>query len=137
MLAELDQRTGRLRVISAGHPSGLVIRRGKVVTVLPPPTALPVTLGEHRPPVVIEEALEPGDDVLFYTDGITEAGSRDGEPFGVDRLIDFTVRALADDLPLPETARRLVHAILAHQDNRLQDDATVLLLRWIRPAPEE
>lgn len=137
VLAELDQRTGRLRVISAGHPSGLVIRRGKVVTVLPPPTALPVTLGEHRPPVVIEEALEPGDDVLFYTDGITEAGSRDGEPFGVDRLIDFTVRALADDLPLPETARRLVHAILAHQDNRLQDDATVLLLRWIRPAPEE
>jgi hypothetical protein len=137
MLAELDQRTGRLRVISAGHPSGLVIRRGRVATVLPTPTALPVTLGDQRPPVVIEEALEPGDDVLFHTDGITEARSAEGEPFGVDRLVDFTVRALADELPLPETARRLVHAILAYQDSRLADDATVLLVRWLGPPGPE
>ncbi|PWR08745.1 serine/threonine-protein phosphatase, partial [Micromonospora sicca] len=121
VLAELDQRTGRLRVISAGHPGGLVLRRGRVATVLPTPTALPVALGDRRPPVVVEEALEPGDDVLFYTDGIIEARSADGERFGTERLVDFTVRALADRLPLPETARRLVHAILAYQDDRLQD----------------
>ena len=133
VLAELDQRTGRLRVISAGHPSGLVLRRGKVASVLPTPTALPVTLGDMRAPVVIEEALEPGDDVLFYTDGIIEARSAEGEPFGVDRLIDFTAKALADDLPLPETVRRLVHAILAYQDDKLRDDATVLLVRWQGP----
>ncbi|MFI6784687.1 PP2C family protein-serine/threonine phosphatase [Micromonospora sp. NPDC050276] len=131
VLAELDQRTGRLRVISAGHPGGLVIRRGKVATVLPTPTALPVTLGDRCPPVVVEEALEPGDDVLFYTDGIVEARSADGNRFGTERLVDFTVRALADGLPLPETARRLVHAILAHQDDRLQDDATVLMVRFL------
>ena len=35
-----------------------------------------------------------------------------------------------DRLPLPETTRRLVHAILEYQDDRLQDDATVLLARW-------
>ncbi|MEH1057267.1 PP2C family protein-serine/threonine phosphatase [Micromonospora sp. CPCC 206171] len=134
VLAELDQRSGRLRVISAGHPSGLVLRRGRVATVLPTPTALPVTLGEHREPVVVEEALEPGDVVLFHTDGITEARSADGTAFGVDRLVDFAVRALADDSPLPEAARRLVHAILAYQDDQLGDDATVLLVRWHRPA---
>ena len=122
-------------MISAGHPSGLVLRRGQVATVLPTPTALPVTLGDQRPPVVVEETLEPGDDVLFYTDGITEARSAEGEPFGVDRLVDFAVRDLADDLPLPETARRLVHAILAYQDGKLSDDATVLLVRWIGPPP--
>ncbi|MFJ1540935.1 SpoIIE family protein phosphatase [Micromonospora chalcea] len=71
--AELDQRTGRLRVISAGHPGGLVLRRGRVATVLPTPTALPVALGDRRPPVVVEEAPEPGGDVLFYTDGIIDA----------------------------------------------------------------
>ncbi|MGK5441858.1 PP2C family protein-serine/threonine phosphatase [Micromonospora sp. URMC 105] len=134
VLAVLDQRNGRLRVISAGHPSGLVLRRGRVATVLPTPTALPVTLGEHRAPVVVEEALEPGDDVLFYTDGIIEARSTDGEAFGVDRLVDCAVRALADDLPLPETARRLVHSILAYQNDQLGDDATVLLVRWHGPA---
>ncbi|GAB3086116.1 PP2C family protein-serine/threonine phosphatase [Micromonospora schwarzwaldensis] len=133
VLAELDQRTGRLRVISAGHPGGLVLRRGRVATVLPTPTALPVALGDRHPPLVVEEALEPGDDVLFYTDGITEARSADGERFGTERLVDFAVRALADGLPLPETARRLVHAILAYQDDRLQDDATVLMVRFCAP----
>jgi hypothetical protein len=135
VLAELDQRTGMLRVISAGHPSGVVIRHGKAVKILPTPTALPVSLGHHRPPVVVEEALEPGDHVLLYTDGIIEARSGDGQRFGIDRLVDFTVKAIADRLPLPETTRRLVHAILDHQDDCLQDDATVLLTHWTSPAP--
>jgi serine phosphatase RsbU (regulator of sigma subunit) len=135
VLAELDQRTGLLRVISAGHPSGIVIRNGKAVTVLPTPTALPVSLGDNRPPVVVEESLEPGDHVLLYTDGIIEARSTAGDEFGIDRLVDFAVKAIADQLPLPETARRLVHAILAHQDDCLQDDATVLIAQWDSPAP--
>lgn len=134
VLAELDQRTGILQVISAGHPSGMVIRQGKVVKVLPTPTALPVALGDRRPPVVVQEALEPGDQLLLYTDGIVEARSADGEQFGIDRLIEFAMRAVADQLPPPETTRRLVHAILRHQDDRLQDDATVLIAEWRSPA---
>ncbi|MDG4811023.1 PP2C family protein-serine/threonine phosphatase [Micromonospora sp. WMMD1120] len=135
VLAELDQRSGILQVISAGHPGGIVLRDGKVVKVLPTPTALPVTLGDRRPPVVVEEALEPGDQVLLYTDGIIEARTPEGETFGMERLVEFATKAVADRLPLPETARRLVHAILNHQDDRLQDDATVLLAQWRSPAP--
>jgi serine phosphatase RsbU (regulator of sigma subunit) len=135
VLAEIDQTTGVLRVISAGHPSGIVIRHGSVVKALPTPTALPVTLGDKRPPVVVQEALEPGDQVLLYTDGITEARSPTGNFFGVERLHDFASKAAADNVPLPETARRLVHAILDYQDDRLQDDATVLLAQWLSPAP--
>lgn len=135
VFAELDQQTGRLRVLSAGHPGGLVIRSGKVVKVLPTPTALPLTLGDRRPPTVHTEALEAGDQVLLYTDGIVEARSPAGEQFGIDRLIDFATKASADRLPLPETTRRLVHAILDHQNGHLQDDATVLIAEWRSPAP--
>jgi hypothetical protein len=135
VLAELDQRTGVLRVISAGHPSGIVIRQGRVVKVLPTPTALPVALGNRRPPVVVQEVLEPGDRLLLYTDGIVEARSVDGEHFGIDRLVAFATRAVADQLPPPETTRRLVHAILEHQNDQLQDDATLLIAEWGSPAP--
>jgi stage II sporulation SpoE-like protein len=135
VLAELDQRTGVLRVISAGHPSGIVIRHGQVIKVLPTPTALPVPLGDRRAPIVVEEALEPGDHLMLYTDGIVEARSPAGEQFGVERLTDFAVKAISEQLPLPETTRRLVHAILEHQDDRLQDDATVLLVEWRSRAP--
>ena len=135
VLVEINQRTGALHVISAGHPSGMIIRRGKVVRILPTPTALPVALGDRRPPVVAHESLEPGDYLLLYTDGIIEARSPSGEEFGVDRLTDFTIKAIADGLPPPATGRRLVHAILDYQDDRLQDDATVLLAEWRSPAP--
>jgi serine phosphatase RsbU (regulator of sigma subunit) len=133
ILAELDQRTGILQVISAGHPSGMITRGGKVVKVIPTPTALPLGLGDRRPPVVVQENLERGDRLLLYTDGIIDARSTDGEQFGIDRLVEFAARALADGLPLPETTRRLVHAILEHQQDKLQDDATVLLVEWCGP----
>ncbi|GAA3928649.1 PP2C family protein-serine/threonine phosphatase [Actinoplanes auranticolor] len=135
VLAELDQRTGLLRVISAGHPSGMVLRHGQVVSVLPTPTALPVVLGDQRPPMVIEEQLIPGDLLLLHTDGITEARTPDGEEFGLDRLVAFACRAVAEQVPLPETTRRLVHAILDHQHGNLQDDATILIAQWLSPAP--
>jgi serine phosphatase RsbU (regulator of sigma subunit) len=81
-------------------------------------------------PEIADEALQPGDIVLLYTDGVAEARTEVGEFFGIDRLVTFVTRALADQLPAPETMRRLVHAILAHQHERLQDDASAALLEW-------
>lgn len=130
IFAELDQVSGLLRVISAGHPGGLIIRDGAVVRTLPTPTAMPVTMGDLGAPVVVEEALQPGDHILLYTDGVVEARTDDGTFFGVDRLVAFVVRAMADELSPPETTRRLVHAILEYQNDVLQDDATVLLVQW-------
>jgi serine phosphatase RsbU (regulator of sigma subunit) len=81
-------------------------------------------------PEIVEEALEPGDHVLFYTDGVIEARSADGEFFGPQRLVDFVVRTFADRVPAPETMRRLIRAILDYQHEQLQDDATAVLVGW-------
>ena len=47
--------------------------------------------------------------------GVTEARSPDGDFFGPERLVDLISRNLAGGLPTPETMRRVVRALLAHQ----------------------
>jgi phosphoserine phosphatase RsbU/P len=132
VLGELDIRTGIYRGISAGHPGALLLRDGRLVKELPAPTSMPLGLGYLGDPIpgIAEESLEPGDKLLLYTDGVVEARTEAQEVFGLARLTEFVTRALADQLPAAETMRRLVHAILAHQHERLQDDATAALLEW-------
>jgi hypothetical protein len=140
-LAQLDGDTGRLRWLAAGHPSPLLLRGSRMVGELECSPGLPMGLG-GRPSEVADVQLEPGDRVLFYSDGMVEARSPEGELFGMDRLADLLERAAASEQPLPETCRRLVHSVLEHQVSALQDDATVLLLEWAgsstagEPAPE-
>ncbi|MEV0724356.1 PP2C family protein-serine/threonine phosphatase [Micromonospora purpureochromogenes] len=108
-------------------------RGGKAI--MPGPTALPLGIGHlsSRRPDVHEEDLHAGDRILAYPDGITDSRSPDGQRFGVDRLVDFVNRALNDQLPTPETMRRLVRAVMAHQGDELQDDATAMFLEWRPP----
>ena len=68
--------------------------------------------------------------MLLYTDGVIEARSPDGDFFGPERLVDLIARNLAGGLPTPETMRRVVRALLTHQQGQLSDDATMLLLEW-------
>jgi len=132
VMLELDTVTGVARKIAAGHPGELLLRSAKLVKSLPAPTAMPLGLGTYGDPLpgVEVESLQPADQILLYTDGVVEARTEDGELFGLDRLVDYVTRALADRLPPPETMRRLIHAILNHQHGRLQDDATAVLVQW-------
>jgi serine phosphatase RsbU (regulator of sigma subunit) len=128
LLAELDLARGRLLWLNAGHPGPLLLRSGRLVKTLTTDPDLPLGLGGSRRPVA--ESLQPADRLLLFTDGVPEARSRDGAFFGVERLADLVVRQEAAEQPAPETMRRLMHAILAHQEGQLQDDATAMLVEW-------
>ena len=128
VLAELELASGSFRWFRAGHPAPLLLRGSKIVKTLWGNTGLPLGLGS--PGVEAEESLEPGDQIVFFTDGVTEARSPDGTFFGTDRLADMVSRASAGGNPPPETLRRLVHSILDHQAGDLQDDATAVLVEW-------
>jgi serine phosphatase RsbU (regulator of sigma subunit) len=131
-LARLDLGTGAVRWVNAGHPHPLLLRHGLPIEDLACETSLPLGLGAV-PAEVAEVSLEPGDSLLFLTDGVIEARSPDGELFGRSRLSRLWAEVAASgDVPA-EIMRKLCHAVLDHQKGRLQDDATLLLLVWTGP----
>ncbi|MFJ6567827.1 PP2C family protein-serine/threonine phosphatase [Streptomyces sp. NPDC091292] len=138
VLARLDLASGRLRWCNCGHPPPLLIRHERLVGALvrpaDPPMGMPAQfLGAPR--TVHETALEPGDRVLMYTDGVTESRLRDGTEFGLERFAESVIRATAGGEPAAETLRRLIHSLLDAGGNRLRDDATILMVEWRPPEP--
>jgi len=131
VLARLEIATGWLQYLNAGHPAPLLLRANKTVKALDTAHRVPLGVLGSAPGLELgREQLEPGDRLLLYTDGIVEARDRDGQEFGVDRLIDLAERSSAGGLPAPETLRRLSHTVREHQAGQLADDATLLLLEW-------
>jgi hypothetical protein len=133
LIAELDIASGRMRCVSAGHPGPLLLRDGRLIKSLALVPSAPLGVGlATGPPVEAEEALEPGDMVLLYTDGLTEARTPGGELFTVERLGEFIERQAASGHPAPETLRRLREAIIERRQGALRDDATAVLVEWRR-----
>jgi hypothetical protein len=135
VFAELATDSGEFRWVSAGHLEPLLLRDGRLVRSLSTAPVLPLGLADGFPGIrdsadVGVEHLQPGDIVMLYTDGVTEARSPDGEFFGIDRLVDLVTRNLAAGLPAPETLRRVIRALLEHQHDALDDDASLLLVQW-------
>ncbi|MDP9377698.1 MAG: serine/threonine-protein phosphatase [Actinomycetota bacterium] len=137
LIAELDIASGELRCISAGHPAPLLLREGRVTKGLDPEPVPPlgVQLAAGAPNVA-HISLQPGDMVLLYTDGLTEARRPGGELFTVERLGAFIEREAASAQGAPETLRRLREAIIGREEGSLHDDATAVLVEWRRGTEE-
>lgn len=129
VLAELDLSTNELSWTNHGHHPPVLIRDNAWHSTLHGPSSHPLGTGLGLPVTVCREQLKPGDRVLLYTDGITEARHpNDDTEFGLERLVDFLIRHAHEDLPLAEVLRRLIHSVLDYHHGRLTDDATVLVL---------
>lgn len=132
LLARLDIAAGKLDWLTCGHPHPIIVRRGSALPDVEVAPGLPLGLGALGPVVgeLVEVRLEPGDGVLFYTDGVVEARDPDGAEFGEDRLRDLLGREhLAGGSP-QEVIRRLVRSARGRSQVRRRDDATLLYLRW-------
>ena len=136
-LARIDVDTGEMTWTNAGHPLPFLIRGGRVVGELICPPTLPWGLGSTleptAAPTLASEALEPGDSVLFYTDGVVEAHQPGGHVFGVERLTDLIGRHASEQLEPEEIVRQIVRSILDYKPEPLADDATLVLVRWNGP----
>ncbi|MDQ1433688.1 MAG: hypothetical protein QOF59_504 [Actinomycetota bacterium] len=128
-LGALALDTGVLTWLNAGHPRPLLVRDKSFVGELTCAPSLPMGLGGSVAEIATEQ-LQPGDRVLFFTDGVSEAKSPAGEEFGVPRLADLLVRATLDSVSPAETARRLSTSIVSFNNAGLNDDATLLLVDY-------
>ena len=85
--AEYDDGTRKLRYSNCGHPPALLLRGGGGLERLGA-TCTVVGLFENWDCAKEERELAPGDAVLLYTDGVTEAQNDEGEEFGEVRLLE-------------------------------------------------
>jgi serine phosphatase RsbU (regulator of sigma subunit) len=86
-LTQLDARTHRMTVLNAGHMDPIVRRAdGAIEAVGPEGAGPPLGVDAHAIYRPVTIALEPGDLVVVYTDGVTDGLDRDDRPFGEERL---------------------------------------------------
>src|SRR4029077_6496689 len=78
-------RQGRFEFINAGHPSPLLVRAGEIAEAFTE-GGFPVGLIPDAGYVASRVMLEPGDTLVLYSDGVTEATDPDEQMFGISRL---------------------------------------------------
>ena len=130
-IAVYDPATGTLTYVNAGHNPGLWISPAGIALL--PSGGVPVGM---MPGVVHKQAsiqILPGDTILLYSDGITEALNGTDEEFGMERL---TALAAAGQTQAPaEISRRIFSAVNDFTTGVAQyDDQTVLIARVLAAA---
>jgi hypothetical protein len=135
-VGQLDTVTGTLSWVNAGHPAALLVAHGGAVTELTGPITRPVGFGDAAP-VVQTTQLDPGDRILFFTDGVIEERLEGGQQFGEARLREVVERTSVEQLSVAETVRLLSHTLMSARGGQTSDDASLLLVEWRGPPRDD
>ena len=124
-IASVDLHSGTI-VLARNNPSPMFICRGDQIDRRDE-ESIALGISRNVRPLITEIPVEPGLMILIYTDGLTHAGKRRGQPMDVEE----TLRFLMDDHN--SSPQALADSLLAQaihlDDNRPADDISVLVLR--------
>ncbi len=130
--SDFDARSRKLRFANAAHnPPLLWSARSKSISRLDAPGLL-IGLQPEAEYGCGEVILQPGDVLLYYTDGVTEAPGISGERFDENRLINFLDRFAREGLGAQQILNRIferLDAFVGVGDNHLEDDASMVVLK--------
>ncbi len=131
-LLQPREHGARLTVACGGHPPPLVRKANGETSAIDCTGGM---LGLSRTVTLRQRVLDldPGDIVVLYTDGITEAHERNAELFGEERLMDVVSRTRSG---AEAVADAIVRAVTDHGPAEPRDDLAVLVLE-VDPQPTE
>jgi phosphoserine phosphatase RsbU/P len=122
---------GALTYCNAGHNPAIVCGGGTVRRLTD--GGMPVGLFQHAGYADTQVQLAPGDVLLIYSDGVTEALNPEGEEFGEERLV--ALLEAHETASAAEILERLIGAVQAFAAGAPQhDDVTALVLKYTSPA---
>lgn len=123
----IDPASGEMTYCNAGHNPPYVLRYTGDELIPLRATGMPIGMFEDSQWTVRTITLEPGDRVVLYTDGVTEAQNFDGEFFGEARLLAAASRAMS--YPVEEMQRAILAEVHKFVGTAPQaDDITLLVL---------
>jgi hypothetical protein len=125
ILAEIGPDQDKIELISCGHPTPLRLGPGAPRPAAPDADALPLGLGHlsAAPRMAVTVALDPGDELLFYTDGASEARNKAGLFFPLTRCT-----SVADGHDPDTLVDRLSEEITRYVGHAPEDDIALLLV---------
>jgi phosphoserine phosphatase RsbU/P len=132
VLAEYEPAARRLSYVNAGHNAPILRRKNGDMEKLDI-GGVPLGIVSSATYETSAKDLQPGDALIFFTDGVVEAFDENGAEFGDERWL-ATIRAL------PEvTAQESLQFLMTRVDafvgaTRQSDDITCMIFRCSRPA---
>jgi phosphoserine phosphatase RsbU/P len=124
--AEYDDETRKVRYSNCGHPPALLLRGDDGLERLGA-TCTVVGLFDKWDCTLEERELAPGDTILLYTDGVTEAVNGDGEEFGEDRLLEAARQH--SQLSLPDLLAAVADQARRFSPHEQADDITLIVAK--------
>ena len=126
VLAEVSSDGSKIQLLSCGHPPPLLVSGGTSRYIEPAVPGLPLGLAHlaELPRDVTTVPFGPGDQLLFYTDGVSEARNTAGDFYPLSEH-----EALTTGQEPEAVLDRLQRDVLRHVGHALDDDAAMLLLR--------
>ena len=134
--AILDKRAGSIDYCNAGHNAPALVHADGRVELLDGPANIVLGAVEDAPFRGCSHQLTPGDGVMLYTDGVTEAETATGALYGTERLLNLLV-AGGGSAGARDMIQSVFDDVLAHAAGAAQsDDVTALAVRWRPRSPD-